>query len=105
MLSTEKNVEILPMLQTGLQEINAHGYILAQAPSDKERQLIQTTIKHSSSSMSFYDFVTQIFDELDVLPIFRADLFETVERIVGEDFDYENVKDLVKFNYQKMHRD
>jgi len=53
--------------------------------------------------MSFYDFVTSIFDELNVLPLFRTDLMDTVQKVAGsETFDYTNVREIIDFNYQKM---
>ncbi|MFZ6688480.1 DEAD/DEAH box helicase [Undibacterium sp. SXout11W] len=101
-LSDVCNASILADIDVGLKSINESGFIEAKMPTEAEKNAIKTTIKHTDSSMSFYDFATSIFDELKVLPILRQDLLETIKRMVGEDFDYDNVKETAEFAYKKM---
>lgn len=54
--------------------------------------------------MSFFDFTEKIFNELKVLPIFRPNLLEALKKTVGEDFDWDNVKETAEFLYGKMQR-
>lgn len=101
-VSQEANQTILPQVEAGLNYINATGHIRALTPSDNEKQGIQTKFKYTDTSMSFYDFAEKIFDEIGVLPLFRSDLLETIRRVTGEDFDYDNIKEVAEFNYSRM---
>lgn len=100
--SAESNQTILPSIENGLSYVNTTGAILANTPTDDEKQGIQTRIRYTDTSISFYDFMERIFDELDVLPIARPNLLEAIRRVTGEEFDYEKVKELVAFNYSAM---
>jgi superfamily I DNA and RNA helicase len=101
-LAEEANAEILPKIEAGLSAINSNGFIEVKEPTEEEKKRIKTTIKHSDSSMSFYDFTTKIFDDIGVLPILRPDLLDALRKVVGEEFDYERVKEIAAFNYEKM---
>lgn len=101
-LSKDYNGDVLGSIEAGLNKINSDGYIEVKAPSQEEQKRIRTTIQYNRHSESFYDFVTRVFDDVDVLPIFRTPLMDAVKAIIGEDFDYENVKEIVVFNYNKM---
>jgi superfamily I DNA and RNA helicase len=103
-VSQAKNSEILPAIEEGLKGINATGYIETTEPTAPEKQHISTTIKHNDSSMSFFDFAEKIFNELNVMPVCRPDLLEAIRKIVGEEFDYDSVKEIADFNYRKMLR-
>ncbi|OEZ52337.1 hypothetical protein JAB1_01210 [Janthinobacterium sp. MP5059B] len=103
-LSSFQNEQILKDIDVGLNSINVSGYIEAKMPTEPEKEFIKTTIKHNDSSMSFYDSANQIFDELNVLPMFRTDLLDAIKKIVGEDFEYSNVKEIAEFAYSKMFR-
>lgn len=96
------NAHMLPSIEQGLANINAHGFIEVKVPSNEEKARIKTTIKFTNSNMSFYDFVQKIFDEIGVMEIFRPNLLETVKLTVGDTFDYDSVKDTIQFNYKKM---
>lgn len=101
--SRDQNAQILPPIYKGLDVINKHGYIEATPPSDNEKKAIQTKIKFDGRHLSFYEFVTEVFDELNVQPVYRADLLETVVKVSGgETFDKGNVREIVQFNYGKM---
>lgn len=103
-VSAERNAGVLPALQQGLAVINSEGVIRAMPPTAAENDRIRTAIKYSNSNISFFDFVQKIFDEIDVLPLFRPDLLETLKKVVGEDFDHDNVKETAAFLYAKMQR-
>jgi superfamily I DNA and RNA helicase len=104
-LSADQNSILLPNIEQGLDKINNYGYIETTAPSEAEKMAIKTTIKHSDSSISFYDFANRIFDEIGVLPLFRSDLLEAIKKVVGEEYEYDNVKEIAQFNYSKMLRE
>ena len=103
-VSVERNAEVLPSLQEGLSIINRDGLIKVTPPTDQEKDRIRTAIKSSNSNMSFFDFTEKIFNELDVRPAFRSNLLEALKKTVGEDFDYDNVKETADFLYRKMPR-
>ncbi|KWC74557.1 DNA helicase [Burkholderia cepacia] len=101
-VATASNEAILPAIEMGLNQINAHGYLTVTVPRPEEMPQLQTTITHNATNVSFYDFMQDIFDELDVLALFRPPLLEITRTVVGEKFDYESTKELVAFNYAKM---
>lgn len=104
-MPSEYNQELYDQINTGLDIINVKNCIEVQAPSKEEIVKIRTTITHSKADISFYDFVYQIFDELDIYPLFRPDLYETVKRTVGEKFARDNVREVIEFNYRIMLRE
>lgn len=93
---------LIEQIQKGLAGINAHGYIEVNPPSKEEIDKIKTTIKYSNSSMSFYDFVNNIFSELKVTEDYKTPLFEVIKTVVGETFDRDQVKEIIEFNYNQM---
>lgn len=103
-ISADRNSEVLPAIQSGLSIINREGLIRATPPTGPEKERIRTAIKYSNSNLSFFDFTAKIFDELNVLPIFRPNLLEALKKTVGEDFDWDNVKETAEFLYGKMQR-
>ena len=103
-ISDNYNKEKMEVIEKGLDNINKKGFIEVTPPSEPEKEAIRTTIKQLQENVSFFDFMNKIFDDLDVLPIFRDDLLDTVRKVVGEDFDRANVAEIVEFNYKKMIR-
>jgi superfamily I DNA and RNA helicase len=103
-ISDTYSKEKMTLIESGLDKINKQGFIEVTPPSESEKLAIKTTIKQLQENVSFFDFMTKIFDELEVLPIFRDDLLDTVKKVVGEDFDRVNVAEIVEFNYKKMMR-
>ena len=90
-------------IEQGLDQINAQGYLTVTKPAPDEMPQLQTTITHNASNISFYDFMQEIFDELDVIDLFRPTLLEITRAVIGDRFDYKTAKALVAFNYSKMH--
>lgn len=105
LISQINNQSLIGQIQQGLEGINKNGYIEVSAPSEEEREKIKTTIKYSNSSMSYYDFITSIFDELDVQSDCRQPLFDAVKKLVGEDFDSGHIRRIIEFNYKNMRRE
>jgi superfamily I DNA and RNA helicase len=101
-VSSESNSAILASIEAGLGQINASGVMEVRAPSAIQQATIKTKINIKDSAQSFFDFLSDIFDELGVLPIYRLQLTDAVKSVVGEKFDYDNVKEIVEFNYRKM---
>lgn len=96
------NQALLPDLSNGLEGILRNGYMDVTAPSPEEQQRIRTTIGVTEEQQSFFDFVSSVFDALDVQDIFRTSLYDIVLKINGEAFDREKVSQIVEFNYKKM---
>jgi superfamily I DNA and RNA helicase len=104
LLSKKFNKDILADITTGLTSINKLGYIEAKSPSEEEKEAIKTTIRQLNRNISFYDFIQEIFDELKIRKEYRTKLMEVVKQTIGEDFDRENVKEVIRFNYERMSR-
>jgi superfamily I DNA and RNA helicase len=98
----DNSEELSKQIDTGLKGINVNNYIEVKAPSEKEKEEIKTTIKFNKSNISYYDFIYSIFTDLKIKTKFKKDLYETTRKIIGEDFDYENAKEVIQFNYKKM---
>ena len=98
------NQAVLPEVLEGLQGILRNGYMDVTAPSPEEQALIRTTISVTEDQQSFFDFVSSIFDDLDVPEIFRTPLYDIVLKIGGETFNREKVTQIVEFNYRQMER-
>jgi superfamily I DNA and RNA helicase len=103
-VSGDRNASVLPALQQGLSIINVEDVIKTMPPTTPEKDRIRTAIKYSNSNISFFDFAQRIFDEINVLPLFRPVLLDTLKNVVGEDFDHDNVKETADFLYTKMQR-
>ena len=103
-ITSNQDPAMMEKINSGLQDINADGVIKAYPPSDEERQEIKTTINDGNMRKSLYDFCEAIFDDLNVLPIFRQDLRKVVTTTAGEDFDYEKIKEISEFNYRMMQK-
>lgn len=101
-MSSDSNAAILQSVEQGLNQIYAEGCLIVKVPRPDEMPKLQTTIIHNATNISFYDFMQEIFDDLDVLDIFRPTLLDTTRALIGEKFNYEKTRDLVEFNYAKM---
>ena len=101
-LSSNQDATVLQQVREGLNVINQHGYIEVQPPTEQEKAAIRTTIKHSSSPGSYFDFLELIFDKISVLPLFRDKLRSTVMMTLGEEYDPDVVESVARFNYDAM---
>ena len=86
----------------GLDVINTDGAIEAQPPTPAEREEIMTTITQANIRTSFYDLCEEIFNELDVIPIFRQELRKVITATASEDFDRDEIIKIAIFNYDNM---
>jgi superfamily I DNA and RNA helicase len=102
--SLDSNEGLIDQLESGLHKINSEGTLTVVVPSEQEKKQIKTTIEYKESSISYYDFVHSIFDDLDIPIEIRNKLYTAVKSIVGDDFDYDNVREVVEFSYKKMCR-
>lgn len=100
--SLDNNEDLIERLESGLQTINSEGCLKVTAPSEEEKKQIKTTIDYRETSISYYDFVYGIFNDLDIPAEMRSKLYDAVKIVVGEDFDYDNVREFVEFNFKKM---
>lgn len=103
-ITTRQDAGMMGKITDGLRVINEKGFIEAQPPTFEERADIMTTITQANIRTSFYDFCEGIFNELNVLPIFRQELRKVVTATCGEEFDHYEVTDVARFNYEKMLR-
>lgn len=100
--SQDTNKGLIENLETGLSIINNNGCLKVTAPSKPEQELIKTRFNYKEESMSYYDFVYKIFDDLKIPIEQRKKLFDAVKNIAGDDFDYDNIREIVSFNFEKM---
>lgn len=92
----------MDQISSGLEVINKHGCIEVQPPSLDDQARIRTTIKYETAAVSFFDMTSSIFQELDIPPIFHNTLHNIAKTIFSEDYEYEELKELIEFNYNKM---
>ena len=101
-VSGESTANVLPAIEAGLDVINKTGCINVHVPSVAEKNIISATIKYSADSESFFDMAYRIFEDLEVLPIYRENLLDAVKRLFTEDFEYERLREAIEFNYKIM---
>lgn len=104
LISEDSNVELAVQLEHGLKVINDTGRLEVIAPTAIECEQIKTTITFNDENVSLYDFSNTIFDELDVIPLFRAPLLDIVKKAVGDELDYGLIREVIEFNYAVMNR-
>jgi len=104
LISQDSNGDLTEKIEAGLTGIQNDGILSVQPPTPEEQAEIVTAFNVTEEKISFYDFVENIFDELDVAPLFRKPLHEVVTATVGESFDYETVLEVAEFNYSRMNK-
>lgn len=102
LISELHNQALIGNLEAGLSELNVSGQMSFIAPTEAEKTKIKTTIVSVDNNKSWYDFVYGIFDELAVLPLLRKPLYDSIKNIVGDNFEYDIVRETISFNYEKM---
>ncbi|GAA6138027.1 AAA family ATPase [Arenicella sp. 4NH20-0111] len=103
--SQDSNGELLKPVEEGLSLIKDSGLLKISAPNENEKLEIVTSFNYSEEFSSFYDLVEDVFDELDVLPIYRPNLREVIQKTVGESFDRDEILEVADFNHEKMNRE
>ncbi|WP_301280375.1 ATP-binding domain-containing protein [Yersinia enterocolitica] len=98
-VSEQYNKEIISQIEHGLSVINDTGSMVIEAPTEKEKERIKTTINIGEESKNFYDFVDEIFEDMGVGPLFRKPLYEVVCKLAEETFDTEIIKSIITANY------
>lgn len=99
LISKDCNEELAKILQQELKNINETSTLLITPPTEDEKEVIVTAINYDEKKVSFYDFVHNIFDDLEVMPIFRPSLFNVIKTLIGEKFDGELIIQIINKNY------
>lgn len=102
LLLGDGNKDLQNEIEKGLDAINEHGYMDINVPPREVISKIRTTIKYDEKNISHYDLVTKVFDDLQIEPIFRTSLYNTVKTIMPDSFDVDKITTLVRFNYEIM---
>ncbi len=103
LISDHENEALLNPISQGLERLYESDAIVVDEPTAPERARIKTTIEYDSSEkQSYYDFVHEIFDELNVMPLYQAQLYERVNDLLPGCFDREKVYDYAKITYRIM---
>lgn len=102
LLMGDGNKDLQNEIEKGLDAINEHGYMDINVPPREVISKIRTTIKYDEKNISHYDLVTKVFDDLQIEPIFRTSLYNTVKTIMPDSFDVDKITTLVRFNYEIM---
>ena len=102
LISQDSNIDLVGSLESGLETIKTEGLIRVDPPSDGEMQSITTSFNYTDDNISFYDFVESVCEDVNVLPLFRNKIFESVKGMLGESFDYQEVREVVEFANAKL---
>ena len=102
LISQDSNGDLADKIENGLAGIQKDAILRVAPPSDEEKREIVTAINFDKENVSFYDFVTKIFDELEVEKQYRKKLFDIVSNTIGESFEYEKILEVAEFNYSRM---
>lgn len=84
----------------GLNTINSHDCIVTVEPSDEEKEAIRNTIIKikEDSSVSFYDFVNSIFEDLSIERKYRKKFIQSMPENFRTDFDRDAVTEFIEMN-------
>lgn len=104
LISEDTNVELSAILERGLTTIKNEDCLVVSVPSAEEKEEIKTTINYASAKSDLYDTAYSIFDELEVEPIFRANLYKALQAIVNDDFEPADVYEIISMNYDQIRR-
>ena len=99
LISQDCNEELAKTLQQELKNINETSTLLITPPTEDEKKAIVTAFNYDEKKVSFYDFVYNIFDDLEVMPIFRPGLFKVIITLIGETFDDKLIIQIINKNY------
>jgi superfamily I DNA and RNA helicase len=100
LVNKRDNEETLRSLESGLHIINERKEINIIEPTELEKEKIRTTIStDQSENISFYDFVNEIFEELNIIHIYRTRLFELVNTTFPDNFNKSGIKDFIEMTH------
>lgn len=97
-----KHFEGLEVQENGLKTINKERCIKTIEPTDKEKEQIKSTIikVQEELSISYDDFLMQIFNELKIGSACRKKLKNLIDETFEDKFDRENILSFIEFNKQ-----
>lgn len=101
-IEPDVNEQMLPSISEGLHGILSNGYMDISVPPAAEQASIRTKISIAEEKQSYYDFVSSVFDELDIPEIFRTNLYDIIRKINGDNFDRDKIYEIAQFNYRQM---
>jgi len=96
------NTEIFDQFKYGLDQINEKNSMQVRVPSPEEQERIKTRIQHVGKNQSYDEFIESIFEELHIPSMWRKPLYDSTKSIIGDNFDRENAREIVSFNFGKM---
>lgn len=105
LLISRDTKNIISNLKGALSKIEENGVIEILEPSLPEKEAIKNNIvkiKSNIGRQSHHEFITEILDELNVEKDCRDKLRDIIAKTIGESFEYEEVKETIDFNYNKM---
>lgn len=83
----------------GINFVNSNEYLHILEPSQEEKEnLNNTIINRENIYKSQYDIVTEIMEELDIIPKKRKALYEIVKTIAKNETDREKLYDIITTN-------
>lgn len=92
----------LNLIEGGLNWINDNNSLRVTVPSEEEQKGINTSIDYSGDQQSLYDLLNNIFDELNVPPLWREPLTGLIRNINYSQLDHQQIKDLVSKTFSTM---
>lgn len=102
LISKDANQSLNEIIKIELDKINKTGKLTVKEPSETEKQSIKTTITFSESNLSFYDLIHELFEELDVMEIYRTSIYAIVKEAMPVNFNREEAKKIIAFHLEIM---
>lgn len=102
LISKDANQSLNEIIKIELEKINKTGKLTVKEPSEKEKQSIKTTITFSESNLSFYDLIHELFEELDVMEIYRTSIYAIVKEAMPVNFNRDEAKKIISFHLEIM---
>ena len=93
---------MINLIEDGLNWINDNNSLRVTVPSEEEQKGINTSIDYSGDQQSLYDLLNNIFDELNVPPLWREPLTGLIRNINYSQLDHQQIKELVSKTFSTM---
>jgi superfamily I DNA and RNA helicase len=100
--SGKENAALFSQIVPGLEKINDLGFIETIAPTSGEKSKISTSIKSIEPKKSFYDCAQDIFDDLEVPPLFRKNILDASKKIFEDEYDSDSLRDFITVSFSSI---
>ncbi len=95
--------EHIDLMKQGVEFVNREGYLHVKEPDPRQKKrLNNTVINRNNVYKSQHDIVEEIMDQIGIEKIYRSKIHGIIKNAYGDEFDRDNLFDIIKVNYSFM---